>query len=196
VTRVAVVAVVAAAVLLVAGLPAGAATLAGTVRVRGATAGDVVVYLERLEAPGRRPAPGRVVMDQKNLAFAPRVLPVVQGTTVEFTNSDDIEHNVFSPSKAAGAFDLGSYRRGEARSVTMGEVGEVVVLCNIHMEMEAHILVLRDPTFAVTDAAGRYRIADVPAGRYAVKVWRARWLPFVRTLDVTGGGTVTLDVDA
>jgi signal transduction histidine kinase len=38
---------------------------------------------------------------------------------------------VFSPSRAAGAFDLGSYSRGQSRSVTMRERGEVLVLCNI-----------------------------------------------------------------
>jgi hypothetical protein len=135
------------------------------------------------------------VMDQKNLAFAPRVLPVVAGTTVDFTNSDDIQHNVFSPSRSAGAFDLGSYSRGEMRSVTMTEPGDVLVLCNIHMEMEAHILVLRDPSFARTDVEGRYRIADVAPGRYAVKLWRASWLPLARTVEVTGDAPVALDLE-
>ena len=174
---------------------AGAATVAGTVRVKGTPARDAVVYLERVDGPAPRPEPGRVVMDQKNLAFAPRVLPVVEGTTVEFTNSDDIQHNVFSPSRAAGAFDLGSYSRGEASSVTMRERGDVLILCNIHMEMEAHIVVVRDPTFAVTDAEGRYRIADVPPGRYTVKVWRSSWLPSEQTLEVTDAAAdVSLDV--
>jgi plastocyanin len=181
-------------VVLVASV-AAAATVAGTARVRGSAARDAVVYLERVDGPGARPEPGCVVMDQKNLAFAPRVLPVVEGTTVEFTNSDDIQHNVFSPSRAAGEFDLGSYSRGEARSVTMRERGDVLVLCNIHMEMEAHIVVVRDPYFAVTDGEGRYRIADVPPGRYAVKVWKSSWLPSEQTLDVTDAvGDIRLDV--
>ena len=148
--------------LLASALAVHAETVAGVVRHRDAAARDAVVYLERVDGPAPRPAPGHVVMDQKNLAFAPHVLPVVAGTTVDFTNSDDIQHNVFSPSKSAGAFDLGSYSRGEMRSVTMSEPGDVLVLCNIHMEMEAHILVVRDPFFALTDADGRYRIADVP----------------------------------
>jgi len=176
----------AAVALLLGAVAAQAATVSGTVRVRGTVARDAVVYLERLDGPAARPAPTRVVMDQKNLTFAPRVLPVVEGTTVEFTNSDDIQHNVFSPSRAAGAFDLGSYSRGESRSVSMHERGEVLVLCNIHMEMEAHIIVVRDPFFAVTGADGGYRIADVPPGRYAVKVWRGSWLPLERELEVTG----------
>lgn len=186
-------AAVALACLLASG--AGAATVTGTLHVRGATARDAVVYLERLDGPASRPAAPRAIMDQRNLAFAPRVLPVVAGTTVEFTNSDDIQHNVFSPSRVAGAFDLGTYSRGETRSVPMRETGDVLVLCNIHMEMEAHIVVVRDPYFAVTDAAGGFRIADVPPGRYAVKVWRGGWLRLERTLDVTDDATLALDVD-
>jgi plastocyanin len=174
---------------------AGAATLSGAVRMRGTAVRDAVVYLERAAGPAPLSAPTRVVMDQKNLAFVPWVLPVVRGTIVEFTNSDDIQHNVFSPSRVAGAFDLGSYSRGETRSVVMTEPGEVLVLCNIHMEMEGHIIVVRDPFFATTDGDGRYRIVDVPPDRYAVRVWRDKWLARERTIEVTDSPTMALDLD-
>src|SRR5439155_921956 len=68
-------------VLLASALAVHAATVAGVVRHRGAAARDAVVYLERVDGPAPRPAPGHVVMDQKNLAFAPHVLPVVARTT-------------------------------------------------------------------------------------------------------------------
>jgi plastocyanin len=183
-------------VCLVAALAAAAdaATVSGVVTRRGTPLPGAVVYLERLDGPLAGPPPGRVVMDQKNLSFVPRVLPVTVGTTVEFTNSDDIQHNVFSPSRAAGAFDLGSYSRGEARSVVMREPGDVLVLCNIHMEMEAHILVLRDPFFALAGGDGHYRIGDVPPGRYAVKVWQRTWLPLEQTATVSGVEPLSLDV--
>jgi hypothetical protein len=75
----------------------------------------------------------------------------------------------------------------------MKEPGDVLVLCNIHMEMEGHIVVVRDPFFAVTDRDGRYRIADVPPGRYTVKVWRRSWLTHEQTAEV-GDGPATVDV--
>ncbi len=179
--------------LVVRALPSAAATIEGTVTIAGRGATRAVVYLEGAkEAPPR--APARVVMDQRNLAFAPTVLPVVRGTVVEFTNSDDVQHNVFSPSGAAKKFDLGSYSRGEARRVTFDQLGEIVVLCNIHMEMEARILVLRDPYFAISGATGAYAIADVPEGTYTLKVWRERWLSKTRTVEVPASGTLTIDV--
>jgi len=172
---------------------AAAATVEGSVTIAGRPAADAVVYLEGSAERPPRPA-AQVVMDQRNLAFAPTVLPVVRGTVVEFTNSDDVQHNVFSPSAVAKKFDLGSYSRGEARRVTFDQLGEIVVLCNIHMEMEARILVLRDPYFARTQATGAYAILDVPAGSYTLKVWRKGWRPTTRTVDVPESGTLAIDV--
>ena len=51
-------------------------------------------------------------MAQKNIAFAPDLLPVLVGTAVDFPNLDDTYHNVFSYSKAK-RFDLGRYRKDE-----------------------------------------------------------------------------------
>jgi len=175
---------------------AHAATVEGAVTVAGQPAPHAVVYLER---PGVAPPaspPTRVVMDQKNLAFAPDVLPVVRGTVIEFTNSDDVQHNVFSPSASAGKFNLGTYGPGATRTITLDEPGDVRVLCNIHMEMEAHILVLDAPYFSMVAADGRYRIADVPAGTYTLKIWRARWLSFGQTVELPATGTLTVDIVA
>jgi hypothetical protein len=133
-------------------------------------------------------------MDQKNLTFVPAVLPVVRGTTIEFINSDDVQHNVFSPSDLAGKFDLGTYGPGATRTVTLDQAGEVLVLCNIHMEMEAKVLVLDTPYFATATREGRYRIGDVPPGAYAVRVWRGTWLATRRTIDVPASGAMSVDL--
>jgi len=182
-------------VLCVAGA-ARATTVEGRLGAAGASAAPAVVYLEGGEAIARRPVTERVVMDQKNLTFTPPVLPVVRGTTVEFTNSDDVQHNVFSPSKAAGKFNLGTYGPGAMRTVTLDEAGDVLVLCNIHMEMEGHVLVLETPYFSPVASDGRYTIHDVPAGTYTLKIWRGRWLPFARTVEVPAQGSLTVDIES
>jgi plastocyanin len=185
---------VGAALLVLSASSSHASTVAGTVTIDRAPAADAVVYLEgAVETP---PTPGHAVMDQKNLQFLPKLLPVARGTTVEFTNSDDIQHNVFSPSAIAGKFDLGAYGPGALRTVTLSDPGEVLVLCNIHMEMEARILVLRDPYFGLAAADGTYRIPAVPPGRYTAKVWHDGFLSDVRSVDVggDGDGDVVLDL--
>jgi len=176
--------------LLLLARAAGAAEVNGTVTIEGSRAPDAVVYLE---GDGASPEPGSMTMDQKNLTFLPRVLAVQKGTRVDFTNSDGVQHNVFSPSKP-GHFNLGTYSRGDSRSITLNEPGDVVVLCNIHMEMEAHILVLDGPHFASTDTAGAYRLAEVPAGTYTAKVWQRGWLGPPRSV-VVGDAPLVLDFE-
>jgi len=165
--------------------------------VAGTVAADrpTVVVLEPLGGPPPSRPAARVVMDQKNLTFVPAVLPVLRGTTIEFTNSDDVQHNVFSPSAIAGKFDLGTHGPGATRTVTLDEPGEVLILCNIHMEMEARVLVLDTPYFATATPEGRYRITDVPPGAYTMRIWRGSWLPTRRTIDVPASGTVGVDLE-
>lgn len=183
----------AVAVLCLAGA-APAATVEGRLGATDASAAPAVIYLEG--GTVFPPAGGaRAVMDQKNLTFTPPVLPVVRGTTVEFTNSDDVQHNVFSPSTSAGKFNLGTYGPGGTRTVTLDEAGDVRVLCNIHMEMEGHVLVLDTPYFATAGSDGHYTIHDVPAGVYTLKIWRGRWLPFARALEVPAQGTLSVDIE-
>ncbi len=71
---------------------------------------------------------------QKNKAFSPKELNIKVGDTVKFTNEDDFFHNVFSLSDLK-TFDLGSYPKGEFKSVTFDKAGKVEVECAIHPSM-------------------------------------------------------------
>ncbi len=125
-----------------------------------------VVYVEKV--PGKFQA-GHAEMDQKNKVFIPYLLVVVQGATVEFHNSDNLQHNVFGV--GAVEFNLGTYGQGATRGTKFDKPGEVDILCNVHPEMAAYILVLQNPYFAQPDSSGKFRIADVPPGEYVLKVW-------------------------
>jgi plastocyanin len=185
------------ATLLCAGflvVRAHAGSVTGRATVDGTPASDGIVYLEGADSGPASPSPRHAAMDQKNLTFVPALLPIVRGTVVDFTNSDDVQHNVFSPSPAGGKFNLGTYGPGAGRSVTFDETGDVVVLCNIHMEMEAHILVLANHYFSTVAPDGRYRIESVPAGTYALRIWKGRWLPPSDKVEVSADGTLEVDV--
>ncbi len=129
-----------------------------------------VVYLESAPALAfPDPEPQRATMDQRNETFVPHVLAITVGTTVDFPNSDNTYHNVFS--LRAPRFDLGRYAAGRSKSVRFDRPGIVRVFCEIHSHMSAFILVFNHRYFAVTGADGRYQIGRVPAGRYTLVAW-------------------------
>ncbi|MCH7725285.1 MAG: carboxypeptidase regulatory-like domain-containing protein [Planctomycetes bacterium] len=138
-------------------------------------------------------------MDQKKLVFVPHVLPIVKGTTVRFLNSDPILHNVFWPKGTQGAYsgrNLGTWGKGGARSFTFDKEGHVILLCNVHSEMEAHVIILQNPFSAVVGKDGDYEIKGVPPGEYTVKTWYSkprRLKSKSAKVTVTAGKTAELD---
>lgn len=162
---------------------------------------NVVVYLETDSAKRLVVAPpegrGRASMAQRDERFVPHVLPVLVGSTVDFPNEDDVYHNVFSLSAAAGpnrrGFDLGRYPKGTSRSVTFSKPGIVQVFCHIHGDMSASILVLSNPFFASPNEDHRYAIDDVPEGDYTIVGWHERIVPITRRVHVVAGQTAVVD---
>jgi plastocyanin len=151
-----------------------------------------VVYLESASRPAVPSEPGRARLDQRNETFVPHVLAITAGTTVDFPNSDQTYHNVFSLSRIA-RFDLGRYSAGRSKSVRFDRPGIVRVFCEIHSHMNAFILVFAHPFYAVTDAQGRYRIDNVPAGSYQATAWHEGTASARRPVEVPAGGAGELD---
>ena len=132
-------------------------------------ASNLVVFVEDVKGQFKPPTT-HAVMASKDKEFVPPILAILKGTIVDFPNIDLIMHNVFSLSKTK-PFDLGLYDASAGKSVTFNNPGLVKVYCNIHEKMVAHILILDNPFFALTDAAGKIKITNVPNGNYKVTVW-------------------------
>jgi plastocyanin len=150
---------------------ANAGTISGKV---SGVAGESVVYVDAV--PGKTfPAPTQhAVVDQRGLLFQPHLTVVQTGSTVDFQNSDKVAHNVFwtnvGGNKKLG-HNLGTWPQGEKRSFKFDTPGAVPVLCNVHPEMSAYIVVAPTPYFAETDKSGDYKIENVPDGSYKVTAW-------------------------
>jgi plastocyanin len=112
-------------------------------------------------------------MVHKGKTFIPHILPVVVGTRVSFPNRDPFFHNAFS-NYDGQIFDIGLHGPGTTKDLVFRRPGVVRVFCNIHPTMSAVILVLDTPYFAVSDAAGNFTIANVPAGEYRQRVFHER----------------------
>jgi plastocyanin len=161
--------------LLGSAAAAGAGDLHGTVTAKGgAPAAEAVVYVDRI-AGKTFPAPTEhAKVDQINMKFRPHVLPVLTGTTVDFLNSDSVNHNVFSPDVCADKFNLGTWGKGQSKSHVFEKDCAAALLCLVHPDMEGFVVAVPTPYFAITAADGTYTIAGVPDGSYTVKVWHSK----------------------
>ena len=171
--------------------------ITGKVTAKGVkNSGDAVIYIDRI-AGKSFPAPKEHArIDQKKLMFVPHVLPVLTGTTVDFMNSDDVLHNVFSPDKCCDKFNLGSWPKGQIKSFTFKEPGCVAtLLCNVHPEMEGYIVVVETPYFSVSAPDGSYDIKDVPPGKYTLKIWHQKLKGQEVSVVVPEKGNATVDFE-
>ena len=172
-------------VVLLSATGAKAGDIVGT--VAAPKPDQVIVYVEKVSGTFHG---SRAKMDQQNKVFRPYVLPVLRGSTVEFLNGDNLQHNVFGV--GADEFNLGTFGKGLASEHTFNKEGEVAILCNVHPEMEAYVLVLQNPYFAQPDNSGKFHIASLPPGEYVVKAWyRGKIKKQTVKVPATGNVTVT-----
>lgn len=153
--------------LLAAAFPA----FAGELQLRDAAGGalpDVVV--EWPSAPAGAWQGRSAVIDQLNTRFVPFVSVVAVGSTVNFPNSDDKRHHVYSFSDAR-TFELRLYRAGDAPPVMFDRAGLVVLGCNVHDNMKAYLVVSDAPYAAVSDARGRVAAPAGAAEGQLLRLW-------------------------
>jgi plastocyanin len=179
--------------------PCAAASFSARVQdIQGRPLRDAAVYLVPAAGDARRAAPpGRAVIEQHDREFIPFVTVVRTGAAVTFPNRDQMLHHVysFSPSKS---FQIKLYEGDPPNPIVFDKPGVVAVGCNIHDWMQAYVLVVDTPHFAITDDKGRARVEGLSSGAYELRVWhphgKAEWHAPVQVADDPRGPiAVTLD---
>jgi hypothetical protein len=72
--------------------------------------------------------------------------------------------------------------------------GVVTLLCNVHAEMSAYVIVTETPYFAVTDKTGRFTLKAVPPGKYVLKIWHEKSKPASIEIEVGDSAVVKVSV--
>ena len=140
---------------------------------QGQLAEAVVALKSRtLEKRERLKCPATVVVDQKNFCFIPETVAIRAGDRVKFTNSDKAVHNIktvhpklsFNRNMPSGGEHVETFTHagGIRQPYRIG--------CVYHSSMQAWVFVLDHPYFEVTLADGRFRLKDVPVGRYDLEM--------------------------
>jgi len=124
----------------------------------------------------------RQFLNQKNCRYEPHVLLVPGNGTLQLRSSDPILHTVHMT--GASDYNLPFPFANQTMSRTMNREGVVDLRCNAgHVWMNAEMLVVSHPYYAVTDEDGNFKLTNVPPGDYEIEAWHEGW-------KVTGQGSL------
>lgn len=136
---------------------------------------NTVVFLKNVSAGKAMdiPAPRRF-LDQKHCRYEPHVLLVPVGSSLQMKSSDAVLHTVHMD--GAATYNLPFPFPNQVVSRDLPAVGLVNLKCNGgHTWMNAEMLVVAHPYYAVTDEAGKFELSNVPPGKYEIVAWHEGW---------------------
>lgn len=167
----------------------------GSIEVADGKLKNAIVAITDPIAQGKKWDIEKVVVDNKECVFVPRIQVARAGGKVEATNSDQLLHNVNLQLKDGGKTlaNVALPAPGIKQSKDLKEAGLVEVKCDVHEWMHAWIYVSPHPYAAVTKEDGTFEMTDVPAGEYNAKIWHESLGEGTARVKVDPGGTATLD---
>ncbi len=89
-------------------------------------------------SPQASPATEACAVDMRDLAFSPANIEIASGTTVTWTNNDEVPHTATA---GDGAFDSGILDPGSTFEYTFTESGTYDYACLIHPQMIGSVVV-------------------------------------------------------
>ncbi len=136
---------------------------------------NTVVYLKNISSGKAMDLPEqRRHLDQKHCRYIPHILLVPKDGTLSMMSSDATLHTIHMD--GAASFNLPFPFPDRVTSRTMATPGLVHLRCNGgHVWMNAEMMVVSHPYYAVTDESGRYEFTNVPPGAYQIVAWHEGW---------------------
>ena len=98
----------------------------------------LLMMLVRASAGGDKPGAAAAEVKIDNFSFGPQTLTIPVGTTVTWTNRDDIPHTIVSTD---GVFKSKVRDTDESFSYTFTKPGTYTYFCSIHPKMTGKIVV-------------------------------------------------------
>lgn len=136
---------------------------------------NTVVYLKNISQGKALALPEqRRHLDQRHCHYVPHILLVPENGTLEMKSSDATLHTIHMDGAASYNLPFPFPNRDTSR--TMSTPGLVNLRCNGgHVWMNAEMMVVTHPYYAVTDESGRFELTDVPPGTYQIVAWHEGW---------------------
>lgn len=136
---------------------------------------NTVVYLRNVSSGKAFDLPPqRRHLDQKTCRYVPHILLVPVSEALTMQSSDATLHTIHM--QGAATYNLPFPFPNQPTSRTMAAPGLVSLRCNGgHVWMNAEMMVVKHPYYAVTDETGRFEFTDVPPGTYQIVAWHEGW---------------------
>jgi Polysaccharide lyase family 4, domain II len=136
---------------------------------------NTVVFLKDISRGKPLEIPeARGFLDQKRCRYEPHILLVPANGPLALKSSDAVLHTVHMD--GAATYNLPFPFTDRTITRNMPTAGLVNVRCNGgHSWMNAEILVVSHPYYAVTDESGSFELTDVPPGKYEIVAWHEGW---------------------
>lgn len=136
---------------------------------------NTVVYLANITEGKPMDLPvARRSLNQRQCRYEPHVFLVPEGGDLTMNSSDAILHNLHMV--GAAAYNKAFVVPDRPITETLSNPGEIHVECYAgHTWMNAEVLVVKHPYYAVTDEHGRFSLTGVPAGEYQIVAWHEGW---------------------
>jgi len=136
--------------------------------------GGIRYVVVQIDGAKGKVSPATLDLDQQSCKFKQHVLVVPAESTVNINNHDGILHNFHMSSFENDEINFGQPGDMKTKSIegdafAYPEIAEVK--CDVHEWMKSWFVITEHPFVAVTDADGSFKIENVPAGTYTIKVW-------------------------
>ena len=157
---------------------------------------NAVVIVESVKRGKAMPAEAQnAAIDQSKCEYSPHVQVMAVNSEIALRNNDPILHNVQFFEGDNSLFNIAQPVQGQVNKRKIEKAGTLYVECAVHGWMQANVVVVDNPYYAVTDENGKFSIADLPPGTYHVKVFHEYLGEMTTDVTVASKAAATLDMD-
>lgn len=130
---------------------------------------NAVVWLEMQADDALEPSTAN--LDQRTCDFAPHLLLVPRGSTVQVSNSDPILHNLRLFREASMLSHAWQKPKTKPVAWQFDKPGRFLVRCGVHSWMTAWVVVADHRYYTVSNSDGTFAMPEAPPGAYTLHAW-------------------------
>lgn len=131
-----------------------------------------VVYIKKIKA-GKPFLKEYPALDQKGCRFEPHVALTPVKKPLKVLNSDGVLHNVHVKARLNEESNAAMIN-AKPMNLTFYRKEFIPVVCDVHPWMGSWVIAMGHPYYVITAADGSFKLENVPAGTYKLRVWHEK----------------------